>query len=598
MTDEPPALTSRRIFLTEPPPDFDPGRDLVIGPWCFVGVEDRFPGWDKLPFEEPVRSPAELKSACGDTEQLALLTAERLGRDIDLGCGGSHGSRYWRSLLYVWLMTCAQLLWRRYLHVSAMVERHGNEPFSVFVHPDRHAWPSLGLEEFYGRLERSRPFDHWVSSIVVRELCPPSWQLIEIREKPEPGSPIGRPTAARSRLRKLLGRLPFNHAHGVRAWKLPFSVMLSLLPRSTHPPDQTETETIDRNIEDRFPDAFLQLYERLAGATRPACYGADYSRWDASASQRRFVPGRLYIDNLGSHLTENNFLAATALERGERVVGAQHGGLYGTAVATPVPAHSEYAGHAFLTWGWKEQEDAAAKFVPVPSPHLSRIANAHRRGNRNLIFIGTLMEVYGNRFNAIPSPSRWPAYRRMKREFVGGLNDAIRDQLAYRPYEKNRTLLDAPYLQRSFPDLKVLEGPLVPEMLRSKLAVIDYPGTSFLESLAANVPTIAYWNPDDWPMSRQAAPYVDALADCGLLHRNASSAAAKVNEIWADVEGWWRGEAVQSARRVWCRQYARTAVLWQWHWAKALWQVAREPGIVSPIPDPIPGDDIRGNTIV
>ena len=589
MTDEPLALTSRRIFLTEPPPDFDFDRDLVIGPWCFVGAEDRFPGWDELPFEEPIRSPAELKSACDDTEQLALLTAERLGRDIDLGSGGSHGGRYWRSLLYVWLMTCAQLLWRRYLYVSAMVERHGNEPFSVFVYPDRRAWPSLEIEEFYQRMKRSRPFDHWVSSIVVRELCPPSWQLIEIREKPEPDLQIGHPAVTRSRLRQLLGRLPFNHAHGVRVWKLPFSVMLSLLPRSTHPSDQTETGTVDRNIEDRFPDTFLRLYGRLVSATRPACYGADFSRWDAWASRRRFAPGRLFVDNLGSQLTENNFLTATALERGERVVSAQHGGHYGTSIATPVPAHSEYAGHAFLTWGWKEQEDAAANFVPVPSPHLSRIRNAHGRRIQKLIFIGTQMEVYGHRFHSDPSISRWLAYRRMKREFVGGLNGAIREQLAYRPYEKVETLLDAPYLQRSFPDLKVLEGPLVPELLRCKLAVIDYSGTSFLEALAANVPTIAYWNPDDWPMSRQAAPYLDALADCGLLHRDASSAAAKVNGIWDDVEGWWRSEAVQSARRAWCHRYARTATLWQWHWAKALWQLSRGPGVVSPIPDPNTG---------
>ena len=70
-----------------------------------------------------------------------------------------------------------------------------------------------------------------------------------------------------------------------------------------------------------------------------------------------------------------------------------------------------------------------------------------------------------------------------------------------------------------------------------------------------------------------------------------------MNEIWADVEGWWRGEAVQSARHAWCRQYARTAMLWQWHWAKALWQLAREPGSVSPVPDPVPGDDIRRNNI-
>ena len=50
---------------------------------------------------------------------------------------------------------------------------------------------------------------------------------------------------------------------------------------------------------------------------------------------------------------------------------------------------------------------------------------------------------------------------------------------------------------------------------------------------------------------------------------------------------------MEAARRAWCHRYARTATLWQWHWAKALWQLAREPGIAAPIPDPDSGEDIR-----
>lgn len=50
----------------------------------------------------------------------------------------------------------------------------------------------------------------------------------------------------------------------------------------------------------------------------------------------------------------------------------------------------------------------------------------------------------------------------------------------------------------------------------------------------------------------------------------ALEAAEKVNQIWDDVEGWWKQPKVQKARKEWAWQYARTSKYWRWEWIKFL----------------------------
>jgi putative transferase (TIGR04331 family) len=47
------------------------------------------------------------------------------------------------------------------------------------------------------------------------------------------------------------------------------------------------------------------------------------------------------------------------------------------------------------------------------------------------------------------------------------------------------------------------------------------------------------------------------LKEVGIFHETSESAARHVNNIWGDVGGWWKDEAVQNARMIFCEHYSK-----------------------------------------
>ena len=91
--------------------------------------------------------------------------------------------------------------------------------------------------------------------------------------------------------------------------------------------------------------------------------------------------------------------------------------------------------------------------------------------------------------------------------------------------------------------------------------------------MAVNLPTLAFWNKNCWFFSKQAEPYFNALRDVGILFNSGDETAEKVNEIWDDIEYWWKQPAIQEATKNWAWEYARTSTNWRKEWIKAIWEL-------------------------
>ena len=111
-----------------------------------------------------------------------------------------------------------------------------------------------------------------------------------------------------------------------------------------------------------------------------------------------------------------------------------------------------------------------------------------------------------------------------------------------------------------YPDLQIDEGQQDIRTLigKSRLYISTYNATTYLESLTWDIPTIMFWNPAHWELNDEAQPYFDLLKSAGLFHETPESAAKQMAAVWDDVEGWWQSPRVQSARQMFCEQYART----------------------------------------
>lgn len=247
--------------------------------------------------------------------------------------------------------------------------------------------------------------------------------------------------------------------------------------------------------------------------------------------------------------------SAICQEKGIKYFIGQHGNQYGTNKFFS-PTLEEETSSQFITWGWGNN---SAKYLPgfifntvgkdlkifnqgglllvqYPFEHLNHGFASYFDINKNIAdcvhFIQTLEQ---NPFDNLTV------------RFIS--NHGIAAQYAI------GSLIDFS------PDLTIDQGDkkLSSLMLESRLIVFAYDSTGILENLAMDIPTLAFWQFEMQHLTEEAKGYYQILVDVGIVHFHPESIANKVNEIWSDVESWWRSPVIQIAREKFCYQYARTS---------------------------------------
>jgi putative transferase (TIGR04331 family) len=135
-------------------------------------------------------------------------------------------------------------------------------------------------------------------------------------------------------------------------------------------------------------------------------------------------------------------------------------------------------------------------------------------------------------------------------------------------------------IARAFPEVELDDGrPIRHRYAESRLIVVDHCGTTFLETLAWNLPSVLFWDPSRWETRTDADPYFDALRSAGILWDSPEDAARHVAEVYAHPDAWWGSRTVQNARTRLVDRYALTSRDWPQDWIAALGQEAALGGI-------------------
>lgn len=153
-------------------------------------------------------------------------------------------------------------------------------------------------------------------------------------------------------------------------------------------------------------------------------------------------------------------------------------------------------------------------------------------------------------------------YQQQQFDFVSGLSYQIRNDLLVRLNSdfRNHDWGEPIRWKRFDPEITVDHGDsnIYKLMDDSKLIIHSYDGTTLLETLSHNIPTVCFWFSGLSRIRESAIPYYQMLKDAEILFESPIDAARKVNQIWGNVEVWWKSDPVQKARKCFCDQYART----------------------------------------
>lgn len=575
-------LVMQRLIIGLVPEDFHPGLDVVAGPWCFLERPQDFDTWAELPFVLDVRgSGSGAHMAFAHCAEYRDRLFPRIVVELNRLNRSAYSHEFWRQLIDYWLITLVQIFFVAEHTAAELAKTYGNRPLLVELSPLHVGWRFKDTEAFIEGALHNLDFFVWVLSRAIERQPGTHWTLSYSTQGDivYGGGATGETSVTKATLRRLLWAVRARLAprcfgvYGLSGWRaILLSILLSCKPPIS-PPLRGGPKTIPGGNEGAATllgvpdDNFLDLALSALPDSFQNVAAIPSLGW-------RYVKGKMRI--VGNIVVISDTVKkaiALARESGEVVLGSQHGACYGD-LAVPATATVEFALDGFITWGWSRHPFWQGNFLPLVSPHLSRFR--HKRLTDELIMIGVNIPLFYPRIEGTYGTKQVLQYVRAKVWFLERIDQCIFARLKYRPHLYPYMMSDVAYLKRKFPQLRLLQQRPEVSLQSCRLAVIDNPSTTLFQALAANVPTVAYWEPDYYEMHESAVQVYDGLRRAGILFNDARDAAAKVNAVWDRIDDWWGDPIVQAARQVWCDEYARSSGRWFSEWAGVLWNYRQE----------------------
>jgi putative transferase (TIGR04331 family) len=308
-------------------------------------------------------------------------------------------------------------------------------------------------------------------------------------------------------------------------------------------------------------DEFASLALNLIPRQIPKAYLEGY-RDLVSLSENQPWPKKPKAIFASNSLIEDDVFkawGAQKVECGTPLVIGQHGGNYGMALWSFSEDHEMAIADHFLTWGWRKPGSSSV----TPVGNLKGFDKSIASDPAGVaLLVGTTFPLQSYLMYSAPvAAEQWLSYFNEQCRFVEALPTDLRAQLLVRI---NKTDYNHCQLQRwqvCFPDIQLDNGiqPMTRLLQNTRIYISTYNGTSFLESLSLNFPTIMFWNPEHWELRDSALPYFEKLKSVGIFHETPEGAAHQMNAVWHDVLNWWHSDEVQAVRQEFCERYAHIA---------------------------------------
>lgn len=248
--------------------------------------------------------------------------------------------------------------------------------------------------------------------------------------------------------------------------------------------------------------------------------------------------------------------AAEKVSNGTPLFIGQHGGNYGVSLFNFSEDHEVEISDNYFSWGW---EDTNKKWIK-PLFNLKMIHARQSWNPKGNLFVVTMaLPRYSYHIYAIPISSQYVDYLQDQFRFVSALPYFLQREILVRVFPEDFGWSQVDRWKDCFPGIKLDYGKTAMKIriAQCRIYIATYNATTFLETLLLNVPTIIYWNPLFWELREDAKPYFDAIRNVGILHDTPESAAAKVSEVWDDVQGWWLQDSIQDVRLFFCERFSR-----------------------------------------
>lgn len=301
----------------------------------------------------------------------------------------------------------------------------------------------------------------------------------------------------------------------------------------------------------------LQHSSLVAAKMLPRAYLENLSEiMELSGKQGWPVAPKVIFDSNG-YWADEVFKVYTAqkVADGAKLVIGQHGGMMGASLLHSQQAHQIEISDRFFSWGWEIHGEKRVS----PAGVLKRQPKSKpsSRGPAVMPLLSLPKYPYDNCSFPIGQYG-WLRYFEDQTSFLKSLNTLGQTDIVLRNYAKDR----GNFLRERLEGLgwkTISEGnrPLSLDLPNYRMAIVTYNSTTLIETLGINFPTIAFWDFQSWRVTPEVEPIFSRLESAGILFGSPEAAAAKVEQVWDDVNEWWFDEKVQDARNLFVNTFAQ-----------------------------------------
>jgi len=565
---------------------------LFLGEWCKLFSQRSV--WENLSYEILPYHWDDRKKLYGDYLYLQKLY-ERiltlLSKCLNEIHGVDHSVRYWRIIIGPWLYYFIQVLYDRYQSITC-AEKCGKVTDTLITKCEQRNDSPRDFLEFDKAVETDY-YNQYLYSRIIEYTNRIPFNILEVETDTDTKTTdtnnkkgllfVNR--TLRLFFTKLYNKLTNAFSNkvafvsvGLDSWDLvKLHLSLHQLPNLSPPPVILKRSKIDREMREKLSyrasdNEFEKLLFKMIKDQIPSVYIEDYHQ--AIKISLNAYPNRPKLIFTAFAFNSNDmfkFWTAHHVERGVKFAGTQHGGHYGTGLWSATEDHQRRIFDTFFTWGWKSNDHDNIKTLPAAK--LNKFKKIHYKNNGNILLVLCCIPRYSyHMYSIIVASSGFNTYLNGQYRFVNCLSEKNKIILLVRLYHLDYEWSQKDRWKTEFPKIECYSGnkSIIDQLNESRLFIGTYNATTYLETFAANFPTVLFWNPEHWELRSSAKPYFEALHSVGILHYTPESAASKVNEISDDPISWWDQTEIQEAKDQFCFQFARTSDNWLREWRSEL----------------------------
>lgn len=548
---------------------------VFLGEWCLLHGRRSF--WAPLngrllesPFDNGEAAHAAYRYVQGIYEHVLPIL-----RDIlNTVHGQSYSLRFWRIVLGPWLQIYLSASYDRYIHLKRALQKYPDcttivLPQASFVVASDYsdfAWrlkeDSFNLQiytKILAALGMSFPCgDQIEHTSAYAKLAVRSWKEKTLNTISNLYVSVGARTVSRILLR---------NSYFSRWSELQLSVktagkVLAII----RPLTQQALSSEDKELRKSLPTIavgqgeFEQCLSAILFSDMPKIYLEGFREVNHDAKHIYPESPRAIMSANAWHFDETfKQWAGLAADKGTLLIGTPHGGNYGGLADVPSEDHETAIVDRYYSWGW-ERKDCAAEVIPFPATKLvgrKKIGASNRRNG--ILWATTSTPRYLMQFPTLPKSFR--EYILWQERFAQALHPKDVSVLRLRPHREDGGWEIAGRINHCIPDIAIenWDVPFQQSLANCRLYICDHLSTTLAEALAADKPTILFWDPLASKLRPAAQRYYDLLRKNGILFDTPESAAVAVGEVYDDVETWWNVPTRRDSVAAFCERFARNS---------------------------------------